>query len=111
MAVPDAQPLSGGCGLLPVQQWYFSCLHSVDAVYNQSVLLGLNKSIDDHQLEAAWMQLQQHHDALRFRYVQAEGGWEQVYTDQYCSLEIIRLDNDLSFPENGTLLLSVRGGR
>ena len=47
--------------------------------FNQSLLLAIDKSITPQQLSAALRLLVQRHDALRFQYEAASGGWQQSY--------------------------------
>jgi amino acid adenylation domain-containing protein/non-ribosomal peptide synthase protein (TIGR01720 family) len=81
-------PLSGAVGLLPVQRWYFDQVHVDGESYNQSVLVGISKSVTAEQLSSALHQLQQRHDALRFCYRRQGDVWEQSYGDYYSRLEV-----------------------
>ncbi|MEO6548558.1 MAG: amino acid adenylation domain-containing protein, partial [Ferruginibacter sp.] len=84
--------LTGQSGLLPIQQWYFE--NNTDALshFNQSVLLGINKSVTDFPLEKAFQQLTRQHDALRFRYSKLDGKWVQEYGEMETSI----ITDDLS---------------
>jgi amino acid adenylation domain-containing protein/non-ribosomal peptide synthase protein (TIGR01720 family) len=71
--------LSGASGLLPIQQWYFE-KNPVDiSHFNQSLLLGISKSVTESILKRCLEQLTAHHDALRFKYYKKEEQWNQVY--------------------------------
>jgi amino acid adenylation domain-containing protein/non-ribosomal peptide synthase protein (TIGR01720 family) len=74
--------LTGNAGLLPIQEWYFEKIPASVSHYNQSVLLSINKSVTQAQLKDAVDQLLTRHDALRFRYYQNKGQWQQEYTAQ-----------------------------
>ena len=72
--------LAGVSGLTPIQQWFFeNNLHS-RSHFNQSVLLGIDKTVHPALLTTAVKKLVAHHDALRFTYYQQDGGWIQEYT-------------------------------
>jgi amino acid adenylation domain-containing protein/non-ribosomal peptide synthase protein (TIGR01720 family) len=83
--------LTGASGLLPIQQWYFESNPAEASHFNQSVLLGLHKSIGEEQLQSALAQLMQHHDALRFTYTQTASGWTQEYGSHSAQLEVVDL--------------------
>ena len=74
--------LSGKCGLLPIQQWYFEGVTSDLSHFNQSVLLSIDKSVTPEVLDKAVNKLTVQHDALRFIYhynEDTENKWDQEY--------------------------------
>jgi hypothetical protein len=71
--------LTGSSGLLPIQQWYLDKAPVVISHFNQSVLLGIDKSVTAPVLNAAIKQIILQHDALRFTYYKMQEKWEQVY--------------------------------
>ncbi|MBK8552372.1 MAG: AMP-binding protein [Ignavibacteria bacterium] len=71
--------LTGACGLLPIQQWFFEKEHKDISHFNQSVLLEIDKGVTEPVLKRAIEQLKEHHDALRFKYFKKDGKWNQVY--------------------------------
>ncbi|MBC9933117.1 non-ribosomal peptide synthase/polyketide synthase [Chitinophaga qingshengii] len=72
--------LTGKCGLLPIQHWYFEENGSGQpALFTQQLLLEADKQLSPVTLEAALRQLVQYHDALRFSYQQDADGWRQSY--------------------------------
>jgi amino acid adenylation domain-containing protein/non-ribosomal peptide synthase protein (TIGR01720 family) len=75
--------LKGNSGLLPVQQWYFANNGDNTDIshFNQSVLLSVSKSVSVDTLHRAADLLSARHDALRFRYRNVLGTWEQYYSD------------------------------
>ena len=81
--------LEGTAGLAPIQQWFFEeelvNKHAINH-FNQSVLLNLDKRIDQELLSDILKQLQEHHDALRFSYHKNENQWIQTYSDEYVQL-------------------------
>ncbi|GAA3937011.1 hypothetical protein GCM10022209_34820 [Chitinophaga oryziterrae] len=68
--------LTGNSGLLPIQQWYFETAGATVPHFNQSVLLGIDKQVDEDTLSFAITQLLNYHDALRFTFIRS---WEQSY--------------------------------
>ncbi|MHA4812539.1 amino acid adenylation domain-containing protein, partial [Flavitalea flava] len=75
---PEDAP-EGKCGLLPVQQAFLDHENGSGSHFNQSVLLGVKKTVTAEALGEALEGLRQLHDALRFRYHRTAGGWEQEY--------------------------------
>ena len=84
--VADAQSLHAEQGslfgpvpLTPVQRWFFGRPIKNRHHYNQSVMLEVPASITPEVFEQALDLLIQHHDALRLRFLESNGIWEQVY--------------------------------
>src|SRR5712691_9191124 len=84
--VVDAQSLHAEQGslfgpvpLTPVQRWFFGRPIKNRHHYNQSVMLEVPASIVPEVFEQALDLLIQHHDALRLRFLESNGIWEQVY--------------------------------
>ena len=71
--------LTGKSGLLPIQQWYLEKQQPDIDHFNQSVMLGIDKSVTAGELAHVAENLLELHDALRFRYIQTETGWQQEY--------------------------------
>jgi len=91
--------LSGSAGLLPIQQWYLDETENDISHFNQSVLLGIDKSVTPSNLAAVLEQLASHHDALRFIYHQQDGQWQQEYGTQKPVLVV----EDLTTIDHGEL--------
>ena len=72
---------SGGVALAPVQQWFFSQDMPQRQHWNQSLLLHPRQPVDAGLLERALSALVSHHDALRMRFVQQSGQWQQAYAE------------------------------
>jgi amino acid adenylation domain-containing protein/non-ribosomal peptide synthase protein (TIGR01720 family) len=89
--------LHGACAMLPVQQWYFENASHNISHFNQSILLGIDKSIESSALEAVVKLLVQQHDALRFMYARTALGWVQEYgaSEGRLWIEEITGDDDL----------------
>ncbi|HEF4763026.1 TPA: non-ribosomal peptide synthetase [Pseudomonas putida] len=75
----DQGPAVGAVALTPVQQWFFEQAIPERQHWNQSLLLVPRESLSIEALERALEQLLTHHDSLRLRYQQADGGWQQTY--------------------------------
>ncbi|MFC5044315.1 amino acid adenylation domain-containing protein [Aquimarina hainanensis] len=87
--------LRGESALLPIQQWYFDEVHVENKqVFNQSVLMEIDKGINEAFLERAVEELVLQHDALRFAYTRKNEGWKQDYTDRIPSLLIENLQEE-----------------
>ena len=71
--------LNGLSGLLPIQQRYLENDQADIDHFNQSVLLGIDKAISEHELNQVVEELVQRHDALRFKYYKKNGEWQQEY--------------------------------
>jgi amino acid adenylation domain-containing protein/non-ribosomal peptide synthase protein (TIGR01720 family) len=83
---------------VPVQQWYLEKEPKHVSHFNQSVLLAIDKGINESILKVVFEQLLRHHDALRFKYYQKEGAWHQVYGNVEASIIVENLQsvtNDL----------------
>ncbi|MEO6221367.1 MAG: condensation domain-containing protein, partial [Ginsengibacter sp.] len=71
--------LTGESGLLPIQQWYFEGEEKSISHFNQSVLISIDKSVTEVELENVLDQLTTHHDALHFIYHKKDDIWKQEY--------------------------------
>ncbi|MDN5217538.1 amino acid adenylation domain-containing protein, partial [Fulvivirgaceae bacterium BMA12] len=63
--------------LTPIQRWFFSRSSTQLNHYNQAVLLTCPPGLDKDILEKMVNKLQLHHDALRMRFRQVGGRWQQ----------------------------------
>jgi amino acid adenylation domain-containing protein/non-ribosomal peptide synthase protein (TIGR01720 family) len=88
--------LQGVAGLMPVQQWFFNHNGNNRHVdhYNQSVLIAIDKYVDEEKLAQCVRLLQEQHDALRFIYCQlADGSWQQSYGDHIAHLQVEEIND------------------
>ena len=69
----DQGAVTGAMPLTPIQHWFFDRAIPERHHWNQSVLLKPNMALDARHVEDALRVLVDHHDALRLRFVQAEG--------------------------------------
>jgi amino acid adenylation domain-containing protein/non-ribosomal peptide synthase protein (TIGR01720 family) len=81
-------PVTGKMPLTPIQTWFLNADRAQPHHYNQSVSLCSEQRLDEQALRAALGKLQAHHDVLRARLCQDEGG---------AVLELAGLDHTLSF--------------
>ncbi|UDM53201.1 non-ribosomal peptide synthetase [Cupriavidus sp. MP-37] len=72
---------AGAVLLLPIQADFFDTPMARRQHWNQSVLLDCREAPDTTALAAALADLVAHHDALRLRFVQRDGVWQQAYAD------------------------------
>ncbi|WP_137973083.1 non-ribosomal peptide synthetase [Pseudomonas sp. F(2018)] len=73
----DQGPVTGSAPLLPIQARLLQCEGL--APCNQYLLLELAEPLPAAQLEQALQALSKHHDALRLRYSQVDGQWQQLH--------------------------------
>ncbi|WP_439862472.1 amino acid adenylation domain-containing protein [Pseudomonas antarctica] len=78
-SVVDQGPVSGEVILTPVQQSFFAQAIPARHHWNQSLRLTPRETLEPARLEAALTQLLNHHDALRLRFVQQAGEWQQTH--------------------------------
>ncbi|MEB0047001.1 MULTISPECIES: non-ribosomal peptide synthase/polyketide synthase [unclassified Pseudomonas] len=69
----------GAAPLTPIQQYFFGLDIPQRQHWNQSILLTPAEHLDRGLLEQSLMHLQRHHDALRLRYRDTDGGWVQEH--------------------------------
>src|SRR6185436_550739 len=73
--------LSGTALFTPTQRWFFAQNVAEPHRYGQAFLFDVRQEIDRALFEQAIQRLLLHHDTLRLRFVEAESGWQQVYSD------------------------------
>lgn len=71
----DQNPVTGPCGLTPVQVWMFDNNSPNPGHFNQSFLLQVPADLDAQALDTAFRALLFHHDALRLRFHHGANGW------------------------------------
>ncbi|UWF47514.1 non-ribosomal peptide synthase/polyketide synthase [Pseudomonas sp. N3-W] len=69
----------GAAVLTPIQQYFFGNAIPERQHWNQSILLTPAEPLHAAPLEQALLHLHRHHDALRLRYRETEGGWTQQH--------------------------------
>ncbi|MDX6528652.1 MAG: hypothetical protein QOH41_942 [Blastocatellia bacterium] len=73
--------LFGPASLTPVQRWFFRQPVKSRHHYNQSVTLEVPSCVAPEVFAQALDLLIQHHDALRLRFLESNGIWQQVYAE------------------------------
>ncbi|MGH3548492.1 MAG: condensation domain-containing protein, partial [Pseudonocardiaceae bacterium] len=88
----DREPVIGSTALTPIQHWFFRT-HPVNPHYfNQSMTVELDEDVDEQSLERALDVLLVHHDALRMRFDQVDGQWQQDNTPPRPTKVLHRVD-------------------
>jgi non-ribosomal peptide synthase protein (TIGR01720 family) len=85
--------LTGECGLLPIQQWFLEKGGEGQSHYNQSMLLGIDKAIEEQTLSVVLKELVKRHDVLRFGYRHGADGWHQSYGEKEYELDVLELED------------------
>jgi amino acid adenylation domain-containing protein/non-ribosomal peptide synthase protein (TIGR01720 family) len=75
------EPVTGELPLAPIQAHFFAMDQAEPAHWNQALNLELLRPLDPKLLEQALQALVAHHDGLRLRFGQEQGGWRQRYAD------------------------------
>ena len=70
----------GEVRLTPIQRWFFEQDLADRNHFNQSLLLRVPHELNVPLLRQAITHLLEHHDALRLRFTQQDGGWRQFYS-------------------------------
>jgi amino acid adenylation domain-containing protein len=73
--------VTGVVPLTPIQHWFFGQNLPEPHHFNQSFLLEVPANLQPELLKQALQKLLYHHDALRLRFVQQEGQWQQYNSD------------------------------
>ncbi|MEH1980825.1 MAG: amino acid adenylation domain-containing protein [Nostoc sp.] len=73
--------VTGVVPLTPIQKWFFEQNLLEPHHFNQSFLLEVPANLQPELLKQALQKLLHHHDALRLRFVQQEGQWQQYNSD------------------------------
>ncbi|MEH2154021.1 amino acid adenylation domain-containing protein [Nostoc sp.] len=73
--------VTGVVPLTPIQKWFFEQNLPEPHHFNQSFLLEVPANLQPELLKQALQKLLHHHDALRLRFVQQDGQWQQYNSD------------------------------
>ncbi|NIM18027.1 MAG: amino acid adenylation domain-containing protein [Candidatus Aminicenantes bacterium] len=76
--ISDQSIISGNVPLTPIQHWFFENKLTDRHHLNQAVMLYSKKGFDKEAIEAVFLKLQEHHDALRMIYKEDNGDIKQV---------------------------------
>ncbi|GER90172.1 hypothetical protein KDW_43340 [Dictyobacter vulcani] len=91
------EPVTGLIPLTPIQHWFFEQQFAEAQHWNQSFLLKAQRPLDPALLKQALAQLLIQHDALRMRFMQEEGSWQQFNQEpaelfHFRSIDLAHLD-------------------
>ncbi|BBH45218.1 non-ribosomal peptide synthetase [Pseudomonas sp. KU43P] len=78
----DQRPAEGPALLTPVQRQFFDTPIPQRQHWNQALLLVPRQPLQPEQLQQALAQVVAQHDALRLRFTQGDGHWQQAYAAQ-----------------------------
>ncbi|MGH8374247.1 MAG: condensation domain-containing protein, partial [Pseudomonas sp.] len=87
--VIDQGPVRGEVLLTPIQHWFFEQAIEARHHWNQSVLLELREPLHSGCLQQALAALLEHHDALRLRWRQVDGAWQQAQAEQWSNTDVL----------------------
>jgi amino acid adenylation domain-containing protein/non-ribosomal peptide synthase protein (TIGR01720 family) len=85
-------PVTGPVPLTPIQHWFFDQDLPEAHLFNQAVLLEGRQPLEPELLDQAWQRVQEHHDALRLRFVKEATGWRQVNAGHEGVGSLVRID-------------------
>ena len=80
-AAAERGPASGRVELTPIQRWFFAEPVPDRHHWNLSMLLAPRVRLEPGAARRAVAALLAHHDALRLRFTQRDGTWEQAYAE------------------------------
>ncbi|WP_270171315.1 non-ribosomal peptide synthetase [Paenibacillus sp. SYP-B4298] len=89
-AAPQAEQgrVEGEVPLTPVQHWFFHLPLASRSYWNQSFMLELHVQLQPEQVQQMLQLLVSHHDALRMRFEEVDGGWRQ-YNAGECEVALV----------------------
>lgn len=92
VAAEQGRPV-GAVPLTPIQQWFFEQDLADRHHWNMAVVLETRPPLSPAALAQTFRLLQDHHDALRLRFVEKKGAWEQFYVNDNADQEIFSYVN------------------
>ena len=81
--------VSGAALLTPIQHWFFAQDFPEYWHFNQSILLQPATELNTDALRQALATVLSHHDALRLRYAEEAGHWQQSFSDPIDTLPFV----------------------
>jgi amino acid adenylation domain-containing protein/non-ribosomal peptide synthase protein (TIGR01720 family) len=91
VAEPAVELIAGPAPLTPLQRWFFA-EHGPLAHFTMSMLVELDPDVDETALRSAVETMVAHHDALRLRFTQVDGEWQQEVAE---AVEVFRAVSDV----------------
>jgi amino acid adenylation domain-containing protein/non-ribosomal peptide synthase protein (TIGR01720 family) len=73
----DGSNVEGAVPLTPIEHWFFAQGNPRPQHWNMGLVFEVTEPMEARLLEAAWLRLVDHHDALRLRFVHECSGWQQ----------------------------------
>jgi amino acid adenylation domain-containing protein/non-ribosomal peptide synthase protein (TIGR01720 family) len=87
-----AEPVGGEVPLTPIQRWFFDLDLRAPQHWNLPVTLQTRRALDPRVLRRALAAVASHHDALRLRFLQEDGGWRQLHGDDAEIIPFLEVD-------------------
>ncbi|MCP4663860.1 MAG: amino acid adenylation domain-containing protein, partial [bacterium] len=84
--------VTGAVSLTPIQHWFFARDLPEPHHFNQAVMLEVAEPPDPLLLERALAALEEHHDALRLRFLREPAGWRQFNAAPGGAPPFVRVD-------------------
>jgi NRPS condensation-like uncharacterized protein/aryl carrier-like protein len=81
--------VTGVVPLTPIQQWFFEQKLPEYWHFNQSILLRVPTDLNSEALRQALAAVLEHHDALRLRYTEVDGHFEQSFSTPTDSVPLV----------------------
>ncbi|MCP4655899.1 MAG: amino acid adenylation domain-containing protein, partial [bacterium] len=88
----DQGTVTGELPLTPIQRWFFELRLPEPHHFNQAVLLEVGEALDSRRLERALAALEEHHDALRLRFLREQAGWRQLNAAPGGAVPLVRVN-------------------
>ncbi|KTT39386.1 hypothetical protein SB5_12430 [Pseudomonas oryzihabitans] len=95
----EEQPANGKCPLSPIQAEFLQRDLPRPQHWNQSILLGTDRALDERQVYSALEKITRCHDALRLRFSRrTDGSWQQHYVagDAHFELRVLLAEETLA---------------
>ena len=86
--------VTGAVPLTPIQHWFFDHCLTQPQQWNQGFVLRANESLDPARVRETITQLLKQHDALRARFWQANGKWQQEFLGMPAELPFEQIARD-----------------
>ncbi|TDF82583.1 non-ribosomal peptide synthetase [Pseudomonas sp. H9] len=84
-------PVHGAAPLTPIQHWFFEQPIAKRAHWNQSLLLTVRHRLEAQPLREALAAVVRQHDALRLRFTQQDGLWQQHHADDATEQALVQV--------------------
>ncbi|KAI9150478.1 Nonribosomal peptide synthase atnA [Paramyrothecium foliicola] len=102
--VYEAEELDKPFALSPIQKLYFESMNTGSTQFNQSVLLGTRRHIQQEELSKALEQIIDTHSMLRARFSLSDGVWSQRITNDIAGSYRLRKHADIAEKQLSALI-------